>query len=511
MTESKFYITTAINYTNGSPHFGHCYEAVVADCLARYHRFSGKEVFFLTGSDEHGQKIADTATAQSLEPIELCDKYVQEFQSLNAKMNVSNDFYIRTTSEKHETLAKYFWELCDKNGDIYLGKYTGWYSKREERFVTETEAKEMNYKDGTQDLIQTSEPSYFFKMSKYHDQLVQYIKDHPDFIFPEEKRNEILERLKVPLFDLSISRTSFNWGIPLPEGYEKNHVMYVWFDALTNYLSGIDWPNGELAKFWPADVHLIGKDITWFHAVIWPCMLFSAGIPLPKQIVCHGFVNGPDGRKMSKTWGNIVDPVVTLQSYKPDVIRYFILREGVFGSDFNFSSEYLETRHDGDLADNLGNLVYRIQNLTKRYSDSKVPVESAEPIFDLEDLAKYVDLQYNKYNLQNVINRIFSVVADLNKWIEVKSPWKLKGEEHDVPKKHIVRNLLEALYILAHYLEPIMPELASKIFKFFNTKQVTLEELKQNAWKHLVPGTEILQGEPLFPRIKDTKFDKKKQ
>ena len=307
----KFYITTAINYTNGSPHFGHAYEAIVADCLARYHRFAGNDVFFLTGTDEHGQKIADTAATQvpPVTPLELCDTYVAEFQSLNKQLNISFDNYIRTTSEKHKELAKLIWTKCAEAGDIYLDKYVGWYLKREERFVPETEAKKMNYKDGDTPLIKTEEPSYFFRLSKYQDQIIKYIQTHPDFIFPNERREEILERLnnkKEPLLDLSISRTSFDWGIDIPEKFKgkpenlkdnvDKHVMYVWFDALTNYLSGVDYPCGSVAKYWPANIHLIGKDIVWFHAVIWPCMLFSAGIQLPHRIICHGFINGPDGK-----------------------------------------------------------------------------------------------------------------------------------------------------------------------------------------------------------------------
>jgi len=316
-----------------------------------------------------------------MEPIELCDKYVVEFKSLNHTLSVSEDFYIRTTMPKHLDTCRWFWNQSLKNGDIYLGKYEGWYNVREEKFVTETEAAKDKFLDsGSQKpLIKTSEPSYFFRMSKYQHPLIQYIYDNPGFIWPEEREAEVLTRLKEPLLDLSISRTTFNWGVPVPN--DETHVMYVWFDALTNYISAVDYPHGELVKFWPADVHLIGKDICWFHTVIWPCMLMSAGVPLPKQVVSHGFVNGPDGRKMSKTYGNVVNPVTVLENYNSDLVRYFCLREGVFGEDFSYSKESLITRNDSELADDIGNLIQRAFSLASLWSEGKVPDAPFEELF----------------------------------------------------------------------------------------------------------------------------------
>lgn len=518
MSQKQFYITTAINYTNGSPHFGHAYEAVVADCLARYHRICGENVFFLTGTDEHGQKIADTAANQKpkLTPLELCDKYVAEFQSLNDGLNISNDFYIRTTMDKHEACAKNIWIRCAENDDIYMGRYEGWYSKREERFVTEFEAQSMNLMDGTTPLIKTSESSYFFKLSKYHDRIVQHITNNPDFIFPSEKRNEILERLKEPLTDLSISRTSFDWGIPIPENFkgnqsEEKHVMYVWFDALTNYLSGVDYPDGSLAHFWPSDIHLIGKDIAWFHAVIWPCMLFSASIPLPKRIVCHGFVNGPDGRKMSKTWGNIVDPVQLLTQYTSDTVRYFMLREGIFGADFSFGESKLQERYNADLANNLGNIVQRSLSLADRYCCGIVPDNQALQIFDINNFSQKIQKNYDDLNLQGMINQILDILVFINKWLTDSAPWNLKNEE-DIPKQRsIVKTLLEAIYVICHFVWPIMPDVTETIFIRLNNFPVSIPELILNQWKSLKVGVPVILDKPLFPRIGDTRIEKKQK
>lgn len=520
MSQGKFYLTTAINYTNGSPHFGHAYEAVVADCIARYNRIAGRDVFFLTGTDEHGQKISDTAANLNppVTPLQLCDKYVAEFQNLNKKLTISNDFYIRTTMEKHEECAKQVWKLCAEKGDIYLGKYEGWYSKREERFVTETEAQTMNYMDGTSPLIKTSEPSYFFRLSKYQDFVIKHITENPEFIFPQEKRNEILDRLKEPLNDLSISRTTFNWGVPIPNSFDgksndvdENHVMYVWFDALTNYLSGIDYPNSKLAYHWPADIHLIGKDIAWFHAVIWPCMLFSANIELPKRIVCHGFVNGPDGRKMSKSWGNVVDPVVILQKYTSDTVRYFMLKEGAFGSDFNFSEKSLQDRYNGELANNFGNLVQRSLNLVNSYCDGKVPHEEAVPIFDANILAKHIEKEFDQLNIQNVVQYIFDTLTVINKWLTTEAPWNLKGDEHISKRRIIVKTLLESLYIITHFVEPIMPNTSQEIFNRLNHNQSNIPHVVNNAWKLLTVDTNIKIGDPLFPRIGGTHVEQRKQ
>jgi methionyl-tRNA synthetase len=342
----SFYITTAINYTNGPGHMGHAYEAATADVIARYQRLqkgTKRAVYFVTGSDEHGQKIAEAAQSEGVVPIEICNKYVTGFQVLNQRLNISNDDYIRTTSARHKRTAQELWRRCAAVDDIYLDTYAGWYNVREETFVTETEAALSDFKDPVSGipLKRVEEESYFFRMSKYKDRLIQYIEvDNPDFIQPVNHRNLILQRLTSDdLRDLSISRTTFNWGITVPEGFNANHVMYVWMDALSNYLTGVnglgvnheDDGNVEtraqrehLTKFWPANVHIIGKDILWFHTVIWPCLLMSAGVALPKTVFAHGFVNDKEGKKMSKSMGNVVDPHDMLDKFNVDTFRWYV-------------------------------------------------------------------------------------------------------------------------------------------------------------------------------------------
>jgi methionyl-tRNA synthetase len=322
-----FYITTAINYTNGPAHIGHAYEAVTSDVIARFYRLLGHSTFFCTGADEHGQKIANTAAEQGKQPIEICDFYVKGFQVLNQRTLISNDEYIRTTSVRHKETAQELWRRC--KDDVYLDTYKGWYNVREETFVTDNEAALLDYKDPSSGLPlkQVEETSYFFKMSKYKNQLLKHIEDNPTFIQPDSKRNEIMCRLNGDdLRDLSISRTTFSWGIRVPEGYDAEHVFYVWMDALSNYLTGVNAISKEdpdnLKRFWPANVHIIGKDILWFHAVIWPCLLLSAGIPLPRQIFAHGFVNDKEGKKMSKSLGNVVDPHDMLDIFHVDTFRW---------------------------------------------------------------------------------------------------------------------------------------------------------------------------------------------
>jgi methionyl-tRNA synthetase len=333
---SSFYITTAINYTNGPAHMGHAYEAATSDVIARHQRLTTDHpVYFVTGSDEHGQKIAGTAEKEGKTPMEICDKYVTGFQVLNQRIRISNDDYVRTTSARHKRTAQQLWKKCAAAGDIYLDTYVGWYNVREEAFVTETEAAANDYKDPDTGIPykQVEEESYFFKMSKYNDRLIKYIEvDNPGFIQPEHHKSLILNRLKSEeLRDLSISRTTFDWGIPVPEGFHDSHVMYVWMDALSNYLTGVNGlqvnDDGSIPgkeKFWPANVHIIGKDILWFHTVIWPCLLMSAEIPLPKVVFAHGFVNDKEGKKMSKSLGNVVDPHDMLDQFHVDTFRWYV-------------------------------------------------------------------------------------------------------------------------------------------------------------------------------------------
>jgi methionyl-tRNA synthetase len=506
----KFYLTTAIMYTNGSPHCGHAYEIISADVLARYHRVAGKDVFFLTGTDEHGQKVAESAAKENLKPIEMCDQIVEKFKQMNTKFAVSNDLFIRTTQPNHYETCLWLWEQSKANGDIYLGQYEGWYNTREEKFVTETEAQACNYIDVASEkpLVKTSEPSYFFKMSKYQQQLIDYINTHPLFILPEERKVEMLERLKEPLIDLSVSRTTFEWGIPIPsQGEKEKHVMYVWFDALTNYLTGIDYPSGKNAKYWPPDVQIVGKDIAWFHTVIWPCMLMSANIPLPTTVFSHGFVNDKDGKKMSKSIGNIVDPFEILKKYTDDNLRYYLMRDGVFGADLSFNEESMISRHDSELQATLGNLVRRATTLCK-YSDMKIPdVEpyGEDEMFSLADLKQKVDEHFSHFRIHSAIEVIFERLRHVNDWLAKREPWKMSADKLEEQKK-IVRTVLEATYILAHFLTPVIPSAIAAVLKDLNHPLVTLPEI--TGWHNLKPGTPVSVGELLFPRIGDNRFKK---
>jgi len=514
----RFYITTAINYTNGVPHMGHAYEAVVTDVQARYHRMYGRETFFLTGADEHGQKIAESAAAKGITPQQSCDMYVNDhFKPLNVQLNISNDRYIRTTDPEHLATAQKLWAESEKNGDIYLAHYEGWYNVREETYVTEDDAREADYKDlvSGKPLEKKSEESYFFKMSRYHDWLVKHFEEHPEFLQPPSRYNEIMRRLKDDkLRDLSSSRKTFDWGVPiLANGQPTKHVMYVWFDALTNYITGVDYcpqgKHGPNAKFWPATCHVIGKDIIWFHCVIWPCMLKSAGIPLPRTVFAHGFVKGSDGSKMSKSLGNVVDPVHTLASVSSDTFRWFIMRECTFGDDLTWSSDSMEQRHNVELADTFGNLVQRATSLCKQHDNSRVAACAADIVFDVKELVDDVEGAFAEFRLQDASEVILDAIRTTNKYITDKEPWKMK--EDPAGRTKVVKSVLEAVYILAHFMCPFIPLSAQTIFERLNTPARTIKMLSVG-FDNLTIGTEIStgateefpKGKPLFE-----KFEKK--
>lgn len=469
----------------------------------------------MTGSDEHGQKIANTAEAEGKEPIEICDKYVTGFKCLNQRILISNNDYVRTTSDRHKRTAQALWKKCDANGDIYLSTYSGWYNIREETFVTDSDAAMSDYKDPTSGLPlkQVKEESYFFRMANYHDRLVQHINDNPEFIQPASHRNAILARLNGDrLRDLSISRTTFNWGIPVPEGFKDNHVMYVWFDALSNYLTGvnalgvnddgIDYP--ERDQFWPADVHIIGKDILWFRTVIWPCILFSAGIPLPKTVFAHGFVNDKDGKKMSKSMGNVVDPHDMLDLYSVDTFRWYLCKEAPYGGELSFSEASLMDMHNADLADTLGNLV-RATNLCKKYCGGVVP-DIASPEMAVADFGAYREKYLafmNGFEIDKGASTAMEAFREVNGYLTEKAPWHVKGnDDESVTKRQVtVRAVLEAVYALAHLLMPFVPVGSKAIFIKLNTApKDTLADVDAGLM-NLVVGTKIDVGEILYSKI----------
>jgi methionyl-tRNA synthetase len=493
---------------------GHAYEGVTADIITRYHRLTLPSGYFLTGSDEHGQKIAGVAEEAGVAPIDITDKYVTGFQVLNQRQLVCSDDYMRTTSDRHKATCKALWNKCSAAGDIFLDKYEGWYNIREETFVTESDALLSNYCDPATNLPlkKVSEESYFFRMSKYQERLKDHIESNPDFIQPEFQRQFILKRLAEPLRDLSISRTTFKWGIPVPEGFAPDHVMYVWFDALTNYMSGVntlgafdsntpDYPD-NLQDMWPADCHLIGKDILWFHTVIWPCMLMSAGLPLFKTCFAHGFINDKEGKKMSKSIGNVIDPHDMLDKYPVDSFRWYLAKETTFGGELSFSEESLIQMHNSDMNDTLGNLVHRATNLCGKFCNGVVPdvaVSDSLP-FDLEALRSSADTAMRSFQLERVADQAIATFRDINKYLTEAAPWLLKGDENDVARKVAIRTTLEAIYAAAHYLVPFIPSAAGEIFNRLGTEPVCYEELNANLL-NLTPGTVVAVGDILFTKI----------
>eukprot|EP01084_Bolivina_argentea_P166615 289233_1 len=519
--DDKFYITTAIYYTNGKPHIGHAYEAVTSDIIARYHRIYGRNVFFLTGTDEHGEKVAKTASSKGLTPKELCDENVIAFKELNNLFQITNDYFIRTTDPNHYKLATQMFQLAYKNGDIYLGKYEGWYDIRNEKFLTEAQAKKTDYLDERGNkYTKQSEQAYFFAMSKYQDRLINYIENNPHFIQPKAKHEDILYRLRNnKLEDLCVSRSTFDWGIPVP--IDNKHVIYVWFDALSNYLTGIKYfdNNSKLHTFWPADVHIIGKDIVWFHCVIWPCILMSCGIDLPLQVFCHGFVTDKDGKKMSKSVGNVIDPFIELKKYDADSLRYFIITQANFGNDLRWNSRDLEERHDAHLTHIYGNLVNRALNLCKKDCKSKIPnCESYDNIFDFNKLMNETEKAYKNFDLLHAAELTMDSLRICNDWITKKEPWKLKGEKNKIEKIKIIRSVLECIYILSHFMEPFTPRAAQQVFNDLNHNKISIREIEINGNKNngnyfnnLIIGRNINKSSKLlFKQITLTSFEKKK-
>ncbi|KAF8821854.1 methionyl-tRna synthetase [Cardiosporidium cionae] len=497
----KFYLTTAINYTNGPPHIGHAYEEIVSDFISRSYRIYNYDVFFLTGSDEHGQKIANTAAKLGLTPIDICNRYCNEFQLLNEKLSLSNDYFIRTSDPKHKAVCQWLWQQAKSAGDIYLGVYRGWYNEREETFLSDSDAKATNYLDSVTGLplIKMEEESYFFKMSRFQERLVQHIQDNPQFILPDSRRKDILTRLKEPLHDLSCSRNTFEWGVQVPG--DPCHVMYVWFDALTNYITGVDIPDGPRKHYWPADAHVIGKDIAWFHAVVWPCILMSANIPLPKSIVTHGFVSAADGRKMSKSLGNVVDPNDVLKHYSSDTIRFYLLREARFGGEVRFDEDGMIDLSNSDLADALGNLVHRAISLCQKFCGGCVPEESTPDTvapFDFIKLAEDVHTHLQNYCLDGMLESVMVACRSTNKYATDNAPWLQKDP---IQKRRIIRCIMEAVYVLAHFFEPSIPVAAECIFKRLNTPRKTIPEL--SCWfDNLIPGTPVIAEKAvLFEKI----------
>ena len=512
-----FFLSTAIAYMNGYPHIGHAYEFISADAIVRFKRVLGYDTFFCTGADEHGQKVEAAAEKKGLAPKEHCDHFVESFTVLLKSLGCSNDEYVRTTDPKHHKVSQKLWSMCAASDDIYLHYHEGWYNEREECYVTETDASLTDYKDPATglDYKKIQEEAYFFRMSKYADRLIAHMEAHPEFCEPEAARQEILSRLRHPdgLRDLCVSRTTFKWGISVPEGFDQKHIMYVWFDALSNYLTAVDALNiegSELARYWPTNCHLIGKDIKWFHCVIWPTMLMSAGVPLYDSVFSHGFVNAGDGRKMSKSLNNTIAPSDILAKYPLDTVRYYTLSAATYGADLNFSEAALITMHNSELADVLGNLVHRVLNLTHKYCGGVVPDtrhdEAFALPFNLQALLDDAEGLAKDCALHTLAFRAMEAVRATNKYLTEAEPWKMKGED-EARRAPVVRTTLEALYAFSHFLAPIMPYATQKIFDKLGAQPRALFRMDAGFY-NLTPGTAVSIGDILFTKI-EMEDDKK--
>jgi len=453
----KFYVTTAIDYVNAMPHIGHAYQKIIADVLSRWHKVKGDEVFFLTGTDEYGKKVQSYAQKAGKKPKEFVDEISAEFKKAWKALNVDYDRFIRTTDEDHKKIVKEFIELCNKRGDIYLGEYEGYYCTGCEAYYMEKDLVDGCCPIHKTKIEKMKEESYFFKLSKYRNFLLDLYKKKKGFFMPKTREQEVINRLNEGLNDLSISRTSFDWGIPFPLG--KGHVTYVWFDALINYYTATRKKGKE--KFWPADVHLLGKDNTWFHTVYWPAMLKSAGIELPKKIYSHGFLTF-NGQKISKSLGNSISLISLIEKYGADAIRYFICRQFPFssGDDGDFSEQALIDRHNNELANKLGNLVSRVSSLAEKYGLEKCEVKLLKKLNE-----KKIEKLFNNYELDKVLNEIFGFIDICNEYVQNKKPW-------ETGDKKVLYELKESILKIAELLWPFIPESAEKIKKQFSATKI---------------------------------------
>ncbi len=504
---SPYYITTAISYPNGKPHIGHAYELIATDAMARYQRLDGRDVYFLTGTDEHGQKMQQTARAEGIAPQELADRNSRAFQDMAKLLNASNDDFIRTTQERHKLSVQAIWKKMEANGDLYKDSYSGWYSVRDEAYYqeSETEVRADGKRYGPQGTAVewVEEASYFFRLSAYQDRLLKLYEDQPDFIGPNERRNEIISFVKSGLRDLSMSRTTFDWGIPVPG--DPAHVMYVWVDALTNYITGVGYPdeNHPLWKFWPA-IHIIGKDIIRFHAVYWPAFLLSAGLPLPKRVFAHGFLLNK-GEKMSKSLGNVVDPVNLVAHFGLDQIRYFFLREVNFGQDGSYNEEVIGNRINADLANDIGNLAQRSLSMIVKNCDGKLPEcgalnEADSDILSATDaLLESTRADMDRQLIHKALGSIFAVVSDTNRYFAAQEPWALKKTD---PARmgtvlYLTAEIIRQVGILC---QPFMPESASRLLDLVAVPQDKRSFAQLGAAGRLVSGTPVDPPTAVFPR-----------
>lgn len=510
MSQKKnYYITTPIYYPSDNLHIGHAYTTVAADCMARFKRLQGYDVFYLTGTDEHGQKIEKVARDNNKEPLDYVDGIVENIKKLWDKLLITHNDFIRTTEPRHEKVVQALFNKVYEKGDIYISEYEGWYCLPCETFFTERQLVEGKCPDCGRDVELLKEESYFFKMSKYADKLLKHIEENPDFIQPDSRRNEVVSFIKGGLDDLCVSRTTFKWGIPVP--FNRDHVVYVWFDALINYLSGIGYGEDDdlFNKYWPADVHLMAKDILRFHAIIWPIMLMALDIPLPKKVFAHGWIM-LEGGKMSKSKGNVVDPVILIDRYGVDAVRYYLLKELTFGQDGQYSEEMLINRINSDLANDLGNLVSRTVAMIIKYFDGQIPEPKSKTDFD-DELIKVAQEAYSqatekleKLDFANYVSATLRLVSRANKYIDETEPWLLAKDE---AKKDLLAtvmyNLVESIRIAVILLTPAMPTLPGRL----NEQLPLFKDVDSLSWDEaakwgLSPfNAQVAKGAPLYPRI----------
>ena len=507
--DKNYYITTPIYYPSAKPHMGHAYSSIIADFFARFKRIDGYKVYFLTGTDEHGLKIQRAAEKKGVEPLAFCNEISKTFKNLSKTLNLTNNDFIRTTESRHKKSVQYLWKELKKNDDIYLSKYSGWYSVSDEAFYNEDEIEDLDNKkvaiSSKSPVEWVDEESYFFRLSKWEKALLEFYEKNPDFISPASRKNEVISFVKSGLKDLSVSRKSFSWGIKVPN--DDDHVIYVWLDALTNYISALNYPNKDdelYKKFWPASVHLIGKDILRFHAIYWPAFLLAAKITPPKKVYGHGWILSNE-EKMSKSKGNILDPLEIIKQYGLDPLRYYLIKEVSFGNDGNISQERLEDCINSDLANNFGNLCQRVSAFVIKNCDSKVPEKIKFENDDIKILDEYsqnldklrseIDNQNINYYIDYIVNRLF----EANKYFNDQEPWKKKDDK--IRLNTIVYTTLEIVRKVTFLLYPIIPQSSLKALKIFNLeeKDVIFQSIGNNEF--LKKGSAINKIDILFNKI----------